>query len=348
MKKLLSTGSFFTIVGLTAFGLLIPRAIFCQTEKPGAVNYTPPQTPCTKQDADQTLGKWGRQQKDDLAMADRSFPKDQYKPVLAKAQKAIELFKQAHSELKGIEASGKRVIRGDSYLPGGALPFGMEIFYASYFCVGNDTAKVEMRGKVIIFSGYGTTVVYFNSLRNVLESVQDGSPFLTTEGEEVFEYKKQLGNFKGFTMINPRIREDGHEAIIITPDRRLPYKPVTREQYLLARIKNYGTSELFAADSARLKSMIANMSSAERQTPALVRDITASPIRAKLFVTEAEGGRHLATIDKSFFNQKLPREAIQFITVHWNSNDKDIPKVEAIRQFKEKFDFAALKQMLGK
>ena len=73
--------------------------------------------------------------------------------------------------------------------------------------------------------------------------------------------------------------------------------------------------------------MIANLSPAERQSPAIVRDITASP--AGLFATEAEGGRHLVTIDKSFFNLKLPRETIQFITVHWNWNETDKPKVEA-------------------
>ena len=115
------------------------------------------QTACTKEMAYQTVGKWGKQKTDDLAMADRSFPKAQYKPVLAKANKVIDLFMQANPEFKGIEASAKRVIRGDSYLPNGALPFGIDIFYASYFCVPNDTFKVEMRGKVIIFSGYGTT-----------------------------------------------------------------------------------------------------------------------------------------------------------------------------------------------
>lgn len=307
------------------------------------------QTPCTKETAYQTVGKWGKQKTDDLAMADRSFPKTQYKPVLAKAQKVIDLFMQASPEFKGIQASAKRVIRGDSYLPNGALPFGIDVWYDSYFCVGNDTYKVEMRGKVILFNNYGYTTVYFNSLRDVLESVQDGSPFLTTDGEEIFDYKKRLGEFKGFTMIEPMVRrEEKHEALIITLDNRLPYKPVTREQYLQARIKNYGTSELFATDAARLKSMIAGMSSAEKQSPAIIRDITASPSRAKLFVTEAEGGRHLVTVDKSFFNPKLPRETIQFITVHWNWNNTDIPKAEAIQQFKQNFDFEALKQMIGK
>lgn len=310
------------------------------------------QTPCTKEMAYQTVGTWGKQRKDDLAMADRSFPKEQFKPVLAKAQKVVELFMKASPEFKGIEAKAQRSIRGDSHLPNGALPFRLDVGYGSYICVGNDTYKVEDRGKIIVYGGYGYTTVFFNGLRDVLESVQEGSPFLTTDGEEIFEFKKELGEFKGFPMIQPLIRdEDTHEAIIIAPDNRLPYKSVTREQFMQAKLKFYQSqnqSGLFSKDIAALDSMIGNMSFAERQSPAIVRDITASPGRTKLFVTEAEGGRHLVTIDKSFFNPKLPREAIQFITVHWSWNNKNVPKVEAIRQFKENFDFEALKQMLGK
>ena len=209
-----------------------------------------------------------------------------------------------------------------------------------------------MRGKVILYSGYGFTNLYFNSLRNVLESVQDGSPFLTTEGEEIFQFNKQLADFKGFITIQPTTRDgENHEALIITPDNHLPYKPVTREQFLQAKLKFYQSQNqggLFTNDIASLTSMIGNMSLAERQTAAIVRDISAAPSRAKIFVTEAESGRHLVTIDKSYFNPKLPRDTIQFMTIHCSWNNQDIPKVQAIQRFKQNFDFMALKQMLGK
>ena len=304
---------------------------------------------CTKETAYQTMGKWGKQKKDDLVMADRNFPKEQYKPVLAKAQKVIDLFMKASPEFKGIQAYAQRSIRSDSYISNGALPFSIDIGYGSFHCIEKGEGTAEERGKIIVFGGYGYTTVYFNSLRDVLESVQDGGAFLTTDGEEIFDYKKQLGEFKGFILIEPMARSGNkEEAIIITPDNRLPYKPVTREQYLQARLKDFQSKGGFAKEITSLTSAIGNMSPAERQMPAIVRDISALPGSAKLFVSEAEGGRHLVTIDKSFFNPKLPRDTIQFITVHWNWNDTDIPKAEAIRQFKQNFDFEALKQMLGK
>ena len=164
----------------------------------------------------------GQTKTDDLAMADRSFPKAQYKPVLAKANKAIDLFMQANPEFKGIEASAKRVIRGDSYLPNGALPLELIFFTPVISASQTILSKWKCAGKLSSLAVMGLSTVYFNSLRDVLESVQAGSPFSTVNGEEIFDYKKQLGDFKGFRTIEPMVRRDEkHEAIIITPDNCL-------------------------------------------------------------------------------------------------------------------------------
>ncbi len=60
------------------------------------------------------------------------------------------------------------------------------------------------------------------------------------------------------------------------------------------------------------------------------------------------GGRHLVMIDKGLFDPSVPRDTIQLITVHWYWTEREPTKAEAIRQFKQNFDFAALKQMLRK
>jgi hypothetical protein len=306
-------------------------------------------TSCTKEMAEQTVGKWGRQKKDDLAMADRTFPKEQYKQVLAKAQKVIDLFMRASPELAGIEASAERAIRGESYLPNGPLPFRVDIGYGSFICVGNDTYRVEKRGQIILFGNYNYTTVHFNSLKDVLATELENGGFLTDAGDEIYEYKKDLCEFKGLTMIEPMVRdEDHHEAVIVT-NGKMPFKPITREQYLRARIKlaeSRGGS-FAAAEINGLNNALAGMSPNERNAPAIVRDTSATPGRVKLFATEAEGGRHLITIDKSYFDPKLPRDTIQLITVEWNWSLEAAPKMAAVKRLKENFDFAALKKMIG-
>ena len=186
----------------------------------------------------QTIGKWGPQKKADVAMADRTFPKAQYRTVLAKAQKAIDLFMEANPQFAGIEASAYSGIRGDSIIPNGPLPFRADIWYKSFICVGNDTASVDKHGKIIVYGNYGFTTVSFNSLNDVLESA-GGSTLVTPSGDEIFQYNKDLGEQRGFPLIQTSHRDSYHEAVIIASNDRLPYKPITREEYLRARIKVY-------------------------------------------------------------------------------------------------------------
>lgn len=304
---------------------------------------------CTDEMARQTLGKWGRQRVDDLAMADRTFPKAGYKAVLAKAQEVIALFKIANPEFKGIEAHAYRGIRGQSIIPEGPVPFRVDVWYGSFICVGNDTYKVDMRGKVILYGNYGTTTVMFNGLSDVLESAQDGGGLLTTDGDEILQFDKDLGEFKGYPHIKTSRRDSYHEALIIASNDRLPYKAVTREQYLHARIKQLKSGSGMLDVIAGIERALSNMSASERAAPALVRDVTTLPGGSRLFATETEGGRHLVTIDKSYFNAKLSRDKIQLITIHWHSSPSDPldrPKVEMLRAFKENFDFIALWEML--
>jgi hypothetical protein len=313
---------------------------------------TPPAAPCTSQTAYNTAGGWAKQRQDDLAMADRTFPKARYPSVLAKAQKVVELLVLANPEFKGIQAYAYRGIRGQSLTPNGALPFRVDAVYDSYICVGNDTSKVEARGKVLLNGVTNWTNVTFNSFGHVLESLSSGNPFLTADGREIFEFPKQLGELRGLALFQPRgSGGDQTEAVLIAPDNRLPYKPVTREQFLQASIKYYESrSGHHANEIAGLNAAIERMSPAERRTQAVIRNgaYPASPGRMRLFVTEAEGGKRLVTIDKAFFDPRLPRETIQFITVQWSWDDRSPSKAEMIRAFKRGFDFGALKQMLGK
>ncbi len=364
------------------------------------------QTPCTDADANQKVGSWSKQGQDSLANADPGFPKEQYKPVLAKAQKVIELLKQANPQPIGIQASAYRNISGRSYIPNGALPFGVNVLYYNYLCMP-DTPGDSQRGQIFANGETSTVVrIYFNSLGSVanVEKSSLGKELMTVNNEIIFLSPQKIGELKGLSLLFLTNLDSccRDEAVVITADNRPAFKPVTRERFLQAletssrkRIKKLqedlqksaleDEKSITKLDSnnllnpqqkveikagiakrakqyeervpqfikveedkiARIESIIARMSSAQRQIQAVIVNQSDSP--EKLFVPESEeGSSSLVTIDQSLFNAPLPRETIQFITVHWSWTVKSPAKAELIRQFKQNFDFEALRQMLGK
>lgn len=212
----------------------------------------------------------------------------------------------------------------------------------------------KLSHRIILGSFLFLTLVAFNSFGRALPNVEDQGPFLTPNGEELFYLPKQSGDFKGMTFfqLGNLENKEKEEAVIIFPNSRLPYKPVSREQFIQSRIKLYrefwqtAARISFEPKIAELQLFLANMPPADRQTQAVINDPFG--INERMFTTEAQGGRRVVAIDKDFFNPKLPRPTIQFITVYWSWNSQRPVVAEAIRQFKENFDFAALRQMLGK
>jgi hypothetical protein len=102
------------------------------------------------------------------------------------------------------------------------------------------------------------------------------------------------------------------------------------------------------ADRAAIERVIAAMSPEDRQAPAIVRDPNAAPDGGKLFVTEAEGGRRLATLDRRNFVDDRPRAAARLIVVYWRWEDTVPAAVAMIQEFKQNLDVEALKALLGR
>ena len=140
---------------------------------------------------------------------------------------------RANPELIGVDASAKRMIRGDSYFPNGALKFGITSGYAAYFCVPNSNGYgAERRGTIVLGGGGASINIYFNDFGMALEEIKGDGKFLTADGETLFYLPKQLDDFKGMKVLQPALNEGIKEAIIITPNNHLPYKPVSREQFI--------------------------------------------------------------------------------------------------------------------
>jgi hypothetical protein len=99
-------------------------------------------------------------------------------------------------------------------------------------------------------------------------------------------------------------------------------------------------------DRARIAAALAAMSAEERQQRAVIRELSTMPgDRQPMFVSEEQGGYPLATLDKKVFEGG--RDSVRIVVVYWRWTAKDTNKTEMIRQFKERFNFKAVREMLG-
>jgi hypothetical protein len=362
------------------------------------------QTHCTPQQAESKRGEWVHAD-DDLVMGDKTYPRSQYAALLRKADRVIELLKQAIPAPTGLQAKAYRSVRGDSYTKEGPVPFGMNSLYLSYYCVPDAPQYGAKRGTIRPEDETGTWIyVSFNSIGWLSQEWISGV-LHKPNGAKIYVEPHHAGEFQGTTLYHPTVHNpDLTEAIILTPDGSSPYKPLSREQYMLARedrydreiaevekelahqaeyrdqgiaslakragwsedrkahekelyMKAYATAAAGLAnrrrqiesDKAKFSTALGTMSAEERQQRAIVKDIVTMPgDRAPMFVSEEQGGHLLATLEKSAFEASGARDVPRIAVVYWRWTANDTNKKEMIRQFKERFDFKAVQQMLGK
>lgn len=301
-------------------------------------------------------GSW-TQVEDDLAMADPTFPKASYPLLFKKTDRVIDLLKKAIPDPPGIEARVYRTVRGRSYLKDGALMFGVNALFLGYYCVEDTPSYPKIRG-TIQKGGETETWIYidFNSMSWLgSDSMKLGEGFNSPKGGRFHFVPKVGGEIAGLPIYLPDVhKNDRTEAVIISS--RSPYKPVSKEMFLKARlmqlepqlVKAAGAPKYRAeleAQQAALAKALDGLSPEEKQEQAIVR----GPYETKkIFATEAEGGRKIATISGSLFDGQGSRDVIRTIVVYWRWDPKEPAKAAMIERFKKALDFAALKALLGK
>jgi hypothetical protein len=317
------------------------------------------QNPCDNDDAKQKKGFWDRGT-DDLAMADSSLPKDQYSVVLKKADQAMAILKRSIADLSGIDIKAYRSIRGKPYVANGPVPFGIEAPVFSYGCIPLSATDPNVRGTIVLGDETGTWLhIYFNSVGRLPTA---GASHLVN-GARVYWMPKIEGQVNGVPLLAPR-RLDGwrDEELIITSDGQLPFKPVSREAYLLGRQKaaqaevdrlsklaNVSQSGMAQRQTelASITNYLNSMLEDEKKMQAVIKDPNVFPGgREKVFVTEAEGGTPLVSLSAKHFEPAASRSAVTVITVYWEFGSQEPVQQSAVRQLKANLDVAALKQLI--
>jgi hypothetical protein len=143
---------------------------------------------------------------------------------------------------------------------------------------------------------------------------------------------------------------------LITWDGKLPYAYVSKKEFLekqkLMLLKALAEAVIGAQQNyknALIKiETLLKMPSADLSQPAIVRQDPKDYL-SYLFTTDDDAfGKVLIKPNHGYFNVKLSRSFPQFMVVNLTGNDKDPIAAKAMTDIMKNFDFAALRNMLGK
>ncbi len=169
-------------------------------------------------------GEW-KTDPDNIVYPDKTFPASQYNQLRTRLDKIASLFRQAYPEPTGMQAIWYRSIRGSSLVENGPVPYQFNSLYKSWYCNQN-------LHKLMLGAETGTwSYVYVNTFGWLMTDQWDklGDKI---EGTTAFLFPKKIGEWKGFPLYEPSGNPNKCKAILITRNNQLPYKAVTRSQFL--------------------------------------------------------------------------------------------------------------------
>lgn len=196
------------------------------------------------------------------------IPKSFAPSVTTRAQKLGEIIMKAYPNPKGLEANMRLIVDGEGehyeYKPelAGAnapLRYSSQGWFFSLLCNPNGPVKREVETGTLV-------VAYINWLYDFMDNAD--SPFgnFTLEnGQQIYFMPYKIGELKGYPVYclqnTPAMKNQRDhiinalrpkESILITRDGKLPYRPVSNEEYLNA-IKRGVRAMMKEAESGETK-----------------------------------------------------------------------------------------------
>lgn len=289
---------------------------------------------------------------------------EQYLQIANRTDAAHAWLLEAYPELVGMYAGrwGRAGVRPAAVAPG-LLQYTYRAVPSPYFCSPN-AAPDSVLGKrgapfkpVYLVDAIETRLeVHFNHFGDPDFDFLRQEREMTVDRRQVFHRLRPAGAWKGYELYvtRPNLAEkDG--LVLLTRKGMLPYRPITRKQYLdymiatLQRqyddtvaaakgvLQNPDTSRVpefvegaqrSLADAARIRDdttarfqeeLKKNAADKTLDSPAIVAGIRKIRFIDDLdvFTTEEKGGQALVTVNPDYFRKDLPPYVPQFIVVHW-------------------------------
>ena len=159
-------------------------------------------------------------------LSDAKMKADKNKAQITNNIDAIsKLFLEAYPDPKGMEAGWYRTMNGDPLVKNGPTPYQFSSLYKAWYCNQN-LHKLMLGDETSTWS-----LVYVNNFGWLVTHQYDELSY-KIEGNTALLLPKKIGEWKGFPLYEPTGAPNKCKAILITRNNQLPYKPVTRLQFL--------------------------------------------------------------------------------------------------------------------
>lgn len=179
------------------------------------------QEPCNADIIMNVKGSW-KKRSDANMKADKNLSQ-----IFSHLDMVSKIFQTAYPDPKGIEAGWYRTMVGDPLINNGPTPYQFSSLYLAWYCNQN-LHKLMLGDETATWAN-----VYVNSFGWLMTHQWDELG-VKIEGTTAFLFPKKIGEWKGLPLYEPSGSPNKCKAILITRNNQLPYKPVTRLQFLNA------------------------------------------------------------------------------------------------------------------
>jgi len=201
-------------------------------------NKTTAQQNCTDETVMNTKGGW-KKRADALMNAGNQGQAIRHIDAISK------LFQTAYPEPKGMEAGWYRTMHDNSLINNGPIPYQFNSLFLAWYCNSN-VNKLELSGET------GTWAYAFVNSFNWFISRQYDLLLIKVKGEDVYILPPVKGEWKGYPLYQASSHGDKGRCIILTHDNKVPWKPITQEQYLQA-LRDFWKKQKQASDDSYIK-----------------------------------------------------------------------------------------------
>ncbi|MFI5156133.1 MAG: hypothetical protein ACHQEM_08100 [Chitinophagales bacterium] len=224
---------------------------------------------CSNELIMQVNGSWKK-----ISDANLKWTRDQT-AILSRIDQISVFFKDAYPQPKGIEASWYRTMTGYPLTENGPIPYDFNSLYKAWYC--NQNLHKMMPGDETGTWAY----VYVNTFNNFLSNQYDQLQ-IQSQGNPIYLLPRKIGEWKGYNLFECSAWPGKNHCILLTHNDRLPWKPVSEEQYLKAvRLGLEDQKSKSSGDDALQEENI-KKSMADNQNNQYIKDADKTRINASL------------------------------------------------------------------